>query len=426
MSSRTHASVVIEPIQNGFLVHDPQSGNSWSAKTLAEAAGLISSNSPVVVAVPRRWVFLRVLRVPDVAKAEVRQVVGLQLEQMLPVSQNEVAFDLHLTNDVNSEGRLAVVFAVLETHLDELRLQLASAGLQPSQMLPACLGSALIAESEHLSRCLVVSPTGSGLAFDVVRDGEVVYSRETNVSSSDEAIGTEISQTLAAAEVEDIPILFTGGLQSQFASKTVEESATMYLGTPHAGRIGVHLESPKVAMAREAKKRASRNRIAVLLSLIAIVLWTGVYLQKRDANAKVASVKAKQEAELRTLRSKLSAAEAKVLSQRRVLETLERAFAPSQPLGDVLTVVTNHVGDGMWLTNFSVERGKVMAVRGTAISNDSVSYFVTSLSNDSRFRDVRLLFANNAMIDTTPVVQFSVQAHVVGNLPIADQVRASR
>ena len=45
---------------------------------------------------------------------------------------------------------------------------------------------------------------------------------------------------------------------------------------------------------------------------------------------------------------------------------------------------------------------------------------------ESRFRNVQLIFANNAEIEGTPVVQFAITAHVVGNFPLVDDAGKKR
>jgi Tfp pilus assembly protein PilN len=74
----------------------------------------------------------------------------------------------------------------------------------------------------------------------------------------------------------------------------------------------------------------------------------------------------------------------------------------------------------VWLTGVTFERGKPLLVRGTALSGASVAAYLQSLSGQSRFRDVKLVFANDATIETTQVQQFSISAHAVGNLPLTD------
>ncbi len=68
-----------------------------------------------------------------------------------------------------------------------------------------------------------------------------------------------------------------------------------------------------------------------------------------------------------------------------------------------------------------MERGKPLTFRGTAISDQAVKTFLDGLAVTDRLREVKLLFANNATIEETPVVNFSVQATLVGNLPMVEK-----
>jgi hypothetical protein len=62
----------------------------------------------------------------------------------------------------------------------------------------------------------------------------------------------------------------------------------------------------------------------------------------------------------------------------------------------------------------------MISIRGTAKDPEGVATFVKALAEQKRFRDVKLLFANSAEIESEPVVQFSVTAIAVGNLPVID------
>ncbi len=79
--------------------------------------------------------------------------------------------------------------------------------------------------------------------------------------------------------------------------------------------------------------------------------------------------------------------------------------------------------EGAWLTGLTWERGKPIQIRGTALNSDLVSELIASLAVNERLRDVELQYANDGEIETTPVVQFNVTAHVVGNLPLAETTR---
>ncbi|MEQ1936136.1 MAG: PilN domain-containing protein [Fimbriimonadaceae bacterium] len=81
---------------------------------------------------------------------------------------------------------------------------------------------------------------------------------------------------------------------------------------------------------------------------------------------------------------------------------------------------TLYAPQGLWLTGMGLERGKEGTVRGIATTNDVLSKYLDALSEDPRFRDVKLLFANNSEIEGQPVVNFSITAHIVGNFPLME------
>jgi len=62
-------------------------------------------------------------------------------------------------------------------------------------------------------------------------------------------------------------------------------------------------------------------------------------------------------------------------------------------------------------------------VRGSARNSADVKQFLNNLEQQSRLRDVKLAFANTGKIEDTPVVQFSITAFPVGNLPLAQPER---
>jgi Tfp pilus assembly protein PilN len=411
--------------EGGVLLADPSSGTTRRVANLSDAV-LAAGTSGVLVALARRSLFLRAIRIPDIAKSEARRVVGVQLEQALPAGASGFAFDFHIADDWNESGRRATVYAMQEDHLADLRSKLVAAGIDAEGFVPACLGSAILANRNGFADCVVVAPTANGLGFDVIEGGEVIYSRETGLLSDAQEILAEAARTIAAAEVSERPLIAGGGLLVEGADARTDESPLQAIAGAGADRIDVLLETTATLDRREASRKTRRTRLSVLLCAAAALTWLWVFLNDRDVDSQAAKVSARQEASLRTLKSAQTAEESKVIAKAKLLQALESAMAPKQPLADVLTTVSNHATDGLWLTNFSAERGKPLQVRGTATSNESVSQYVTALDTDSRFRDVRLLFANNGTIETTQVVQFSVQAHITGNVPVLPSERTKR
>jgi len=60
------------------------------------------------------------------------------------------------------------------------------------------------------------------------------------------------------------------------------------------------------------------------------------------------------------------------------------------------------------LGGITLERSRPLIVRGTAMNGEAVTTLLQKLSSDPRFRGATLVVENNAMIGTTPVVQFSM------------------
>jgi len=100
---------------------------------------------------------------------------------------------------------------------------------------------------------------------------------------------------------------------------------------------------------------------------------------------------------------------------------IDLAFNPAQKFVDVIQVFGLTSSPKSWFTGITLERGKLVLIRGDAIDGKTAAQYVEELSHDKRFRNMKLVFANKAVIGKKPVVQFAISGHVVGNLPL-DQV----
>jgi Tfp pilus assembly protein PilN len=97
---------------------------------------------------------------------------------------------------------------------------------------------------------------------------------------------------------------------------------------------------------------------------------------------------------------------------------LKLAFMPAQKISDVTKVATMLIPKGVWLTSLNLERGKLLQLRGSAKTSEAVASYVGELSKQSRFRDVRLVFANAGELEGEKIIQFNITAFPVGNLPL--------
>ncbi len=390
-----------------------------TAPNLNEAAGQLPHRE-VTVAISRRSAFVRAYRVPNAGKAEIRRIISMQIGQIFPIAANELAFDFHLTHDVNAEGRLAVVAAMRSADLLAMHQQAKAAGLRVAQVTLAALGSPLVAKSVGHESAAVVHHSAEGLAIDLVAGGELRYSRVAPMPSTSIGIDAEVSRTFAASLTNCVPTVAAGGLLVAEAEASTNTWALEALG---AGHLDINIETADQAAAREKRKQAERLRLSLLAFGAGMVLFTFQILRWNDSQAKYDRAAGKAPKELARLKKLLDAEIAKGSSATNAKLVLTRAFQPAQTFSDVFTLASNDAPKGVWLTGFSIERGKPLTIRGTAMSGQAVVDYETSLVAEKRFRDVKPLFQNTTDLQNTPVVQFSVSAFPVGNLPLIEATK---
>jgi Tfp pilus assembly protein PilN len=369
---------------------------------------------------PRGQAFMRSLRIPNVSASESAQILRLQIPQNFPVQPAELVFAYRLTADAGPEGRLAVVCATRAESVRALHAALRESGAKVQDVLPASAGSMLLAESLGMPEVAVVERTPEGWAIDIVSAGELRYSRVVPLETSEAALESEVCRTFGIAGLPCGPILAAGGAELAFAQAHTGRSPLEMLASPAAAGLGLALELPEVAEAKQRKLVQSRARLAAMLALATLGVGAVVFLDRAEAAEAVQKADARGKAQSRKFKSARDAAQSRLAKLKAPTEMLDRAFQPAQRASDVLALASALAPSDVWLTGVTFERGKPLLVRGTALSGASVAAYLQSLSGQSRFRDVKLVFANDATIETTQVQQFSISAHAVGNLPLTD------
>jgi hypothetical protein len=372
-----------------------------------------------MLAVSRRTVFVKQTHVPNAGDAEIRQVLQMRLGQLFPVAANELAYDMWLTGKVTSEGRLAVVCGIRTDTLKALNAQAADAGIKSSRVVPAGLGSALLARSLGHKDCTVIEETAEGLAIDIVIAGELRWSRVVPLGSSAD-IQAEIERTHAMAGLPLVQVIAAGGFSYPGASTKTDQSTLEMLASTQAQSVDVHLELPETVALRQARKESQRMQWALILAAAACLLWAKLgldYSQAARLRAKEATTAAKI---LTDAKAKASDAQLNRDGAKNLDLLLTRAYKPAQPFTDLLSIVEDALPTNAWIGGITLQRGKPFVLHGTSINGEAVAELLQKFSTNDRFRDAKLVFENNAMIETTPVVQFSMSMHVIGNLPLYD------
>jgi Tfp pilus assembly protein PilN len=411
-------NIVVEWSPTAVSAYDPIAKRRLTAGSLAELAPNLSSNE-AVFAVSRRSCFVRTVRIPDVSKEDAMQALGLTIAQHVPVDGEDASFDISLTQDVGPQGRTAVLTAMSSQALRSLYSQAQAAGIKVLNVMPAALGSGLIAHDKGIQACAVVSDSVEGLAMDIVAGGDVRYTRVAAPGLSATGLEAELNRTFAAAQLPCAPTL-AAGLALKDVAYSTNESPLEALAK-NWGRIGISIQLPEVVRAKIKSAKANRARLAALLCVSAVLLGTLVYLDRSDQEAMLQSKQAESSNAMRKMRNSASAVTADLQKKEKLQTTLNQAFQPAQRLSEIVTAVNNAVPERVWLTGISVERGNEVLIRGTALTSEDVASYQANLSKSDRFRSVKLLFANNGRIEQTPVVQFSISAFPLGNVPMFER-----
>jgi Tfp pilus assembly protein PilN len=319
-----------------------------------------------------------------------------------------------------ADGFLTLVAAVRSEDLRQLNAELQKAGLHASRILPVALGATAVAARSHLTDALVVEApaTGGGYTFDVVSKGIVRLSR-TAPEGAD--LTREAQRTLAAAGIEDVPLVAAGDTEQMRAATPLlpgiktQASAALDL-LQDAPAFAFELAEDRI---REKRKRVNLQvRIAaatMILALIAAGTVWGDRVQKQAAVNRGKSAWTRQiDTQKTIMNTQIASAQAAVDKEM----TLKNAFVTPQPIGDIAAVAGDQLPKSVWLTGISIELGKPIQIRGTATDADDVARYLKSLTDSRRFRDVRLVVANTGRINENTVVEFNLTARAIGNLPM--------
>lgn len=386
-------------------------GAVHEAENLTDLKGRVSGNA--VVLLGRRSSFVRAVRLPNAKPSEISSIAKLQAAQIFPSVQGALTFGHVSTSDVTAEGRLTLLVAAPVATLERIYAEAQPASIRIQGALPVSLGAVTLAKGLNVDHGAVADIGVDGLGIDLVHAGCLVYSRSASDGGD---IDAEFERAFLAAQLEPGPRILAHGLAGEGSLASNSTCASALIGSAHEYESAV-LELPSEVHRRERAAVANRARLAILVAAAAIVVCVLIWNDRKEAFDKVQKAQALFTKDLRGLSKRRETALKTASNVKAALSEVKRAFEPAQPISDVLSVISNSVPADVWLTGVNYERGKPLVLRGVARSNEAVGVLLDSLTSNERFRDVKLVFANQAMIESTNVVQFSMSAHVVGNLP---------
>ncbi len=414
---------VIEWSPESCLVCDPATHAISSHVSPTDALAAIGNPKHITLALGRRQVFVKAIRLPDVPIAEARNLLRFRLEDLFPLPANEIAYDLVATEDINTDGREYVIFATKSETIKQARALFNHAGTKLDRIIPTCLGSEKLGESALSS--IVISPSSEGIALDAVDRGHVVYSRIAGNVTTKAEIEGEIARVSAASGFSN-PTLVAHSSLKELVSPNVrlaDEHPLNILSTLHTD---VNLRLPEDLALATSTKLNSRKRLAMYMGICCALALGIAWLGRDEENTKVKKVQEQYARRVNEVKKQSGEKSTEITKLKGHESMVTDGIEPKQDLSDVVIIASNACPDGLWLTGLNVERGKDLSVRGTALSNAQLGAFVDGLNASARLRDVKLAFSNINTIGETPVVQFSVTAHVIGNIPLAEPRKDKR
>lgn len=420
MSTNAHnATVVVEWSPGAVAAYDTKTKRTVRGGSLGEIAGGLSSKD-VVVAVGRRACFVRSINVPDAPKEDLLQALTLSIGQHVPIGTGDACVDLRLLTEVGPDGRVATLVAMRAADLRTLYDEAKHAGIRIIATLPAAFGSWLLASGTAVPDCAAVSQGAEGMGVDLIQGGELRYSRALPPNSYNGQLAPELARTFSAAGLHTMPTL-AAGINLGSATYNVEKSPLEALSGTGWTLPGIEFELPETLQARARAGQARKTRMAAILCAAAILLLGYAYMDWASAQSLMKARRSAVNRNVAVLQSKLAARDAEAQTEKGMVEVLQRGFEPKQRMSDIVGVVSNALPEGAWLTNIGVSRGEPIQLRGTAMTGDQVTTYLKALNSQERLRDVKLVFANNGLIESTPVVQFAITAFPIGNLPLVDK-----
>jgi Tfp pilus assembly protein PilN len=415
---------IVEWSPDGARAYNPATRQFASGASVAEALGKVGSSGPIGLCLSRRVSFVRETHVPAVEKSELRLIVHVQLENLFPAVKSELAFDYELGTHRYDDGVQTTVCAIQADHLRTAIKEVQDAGATVAWCAPSALGASDVARSCGHDDAIIVEQDGDFLGLDIVRHGMLVYSRAVLTPDSREGRQAEVSRTLAAYGLPSAAVIAVGDTDLGSDVRKTQDGSLHAMSSFDAARVNVEL--PEAVATKVRRAAQAKSRLALFLWLAVVCVGALAYDGRAERAQDLANAHTKQRGQVTNLTKDVELYTTRLTSVKSDLDGLNLAFNPKQSVADVLTVVSNTLPGEAWLTGVTFERGEQIQIRGTALDGSVVSAYNAALAMESRFRDVQLVFANNAEIEGTPVVQFAITAHVVGNFPLVDEAGQRR
>jgi hypothetical protein len=331
------------------------------------------------VGLPRRAVVAKAVELPAVPGADLRRMVGFELERHLPFAPSDALFDFEVLESGAGRPVRVLLVAVERRSQERVRQLLQDAGLVPRLVDVAIHGLARLLAADQPGGRIVLWLEAADAELAVVVHGRVVGSRAFPVPADGDArarvLEAELGRTLAALPETDrheVVEVVVGGLPPPALEvETLPVRVGIEAPPGFASLEGASLPALAVALQRPGRRTPVANlvpeelrprpfpwplAVTAALALVAFGIGAAIpavtFVKERRTLAKLEARIARLAPEVR--RAEQLAVE--VEGARRELATL-RSFEDQglHPL-PMLRELTETLPADAWLTNFSFDR----------------------------------------------------------------------
>ncbi len=382
----------------------------------------------VVVSLPRRMVTLRPVRLPYAPPEELRGMLAFEAQQYVLYPLEEVVLGYHLEPEAEADGMTTVLLAAARRMLvEQVMAAFKLAGLRLTLLTVSSLALAELIR-DNVEPVALVSVERTEIDVVVTAGSRVVFTRASSVAdAADDSLAREIARSISASRTElresAIATTFlvgdavTGNPKLLSAlGDILEAPVSIYNRQPmssqdadalkYASATGLALQTQGRNIARvnlipeepaelTARRQRSRNLTLGAVAAVAILIVGGMQVQSYLAS----SAKQHQEQvdanrnwnELKPRLKQRVDQDAKIAALYDIVNTgLDRAH----PIVSILEGISGAMPDAkkIWLTDLTLQRGKTLTIRGSAMSAELATRLVQSLRASPVFSHVRLTF----------------------------------
>lgn len=204
------------------------------------------------------------------------------------------------------------------------------------------------------------------------------------------------------------------------------EAVGVALGGLGRGVSTIDLITEEIERVRAERRHGVQMRLAAMVG--AVILAGAIYLGVSAMQAERARQQRIQGVQALVDRAdrKLKAAQQEYDQVRTQTEMLQTALQPTHNWLDVLLDVSDRAPRTVWLSGIDLEKGKPIAIRGTALNSQGVQTFWGNLSRSPLFTKPALAYSNAAKIGERQVFQFGINSEIVGNTPKPSRPQTKR